>query len=139
MPPAANVMLDRYLRHRRIWEISLWTAWYLIDAAANSAVVMMDLKRRDLGFDWWEPVVWEYSSALMLLALLPAQLAFDRRLPFQAGTWRRALPGHLLATIPYSLAHVFGMVGLRHLAYGAAGSHYDFGHWPRELDRKSVV
>jgi DNA-binding LytR/AlgR family response regulator len=25
------------------------------------------------------------------------------------------------------------MVALRHLAYALAGSHYDFGHWPREL------
>ena len=126
-------MLDQYLRHRRIWEVALWTAWWLLDAAANSTVALMDIERRDLQFEWWEPVVWEYSSSLTLLALLSAQLAFDRLLPFQAENWRRALVGHLLATIPYSLLHVFGMVGLRHLAYGVAGSHYDFGHWPKEL------
>lgn len=126
-------MLDRYLRHRRIWAIALWTAWWLLDAAANSTVALMDIERRDLQFDWWEPVVWEYSSSLTLLALLSAQLAFDRLLPFQAENWRRALVGHLLATIPYSLLHVFGMVGLRHLAYSVAGSQYDFGHWPKEL------
>ena len=73
------------------------------------------------------------AGALLLLALLPAQLAFDRRFPFQAATWRRALAGHLLATVPYSLLHVVGMVGLRHLAYGAVGSQYDFGYWPKEL------
>jgi DNA-binding LytR/AlgR family response regulator len=133
MPAAANAMLDRYLRHRRLWELALWTAWWLIDAAANSVVVIMDIERRDLQVAWWEPVVWEYSSALVLLALLPAQLAFDRRLPFQAETWRRALPGHLLATLPYSLAHVLGMVGLRHVAYAVAGARYDFGYWPKEL------
>jgi hypothetical protein len=133
MPATANARLDRYLRHRRVWEIALWTAWWLLDAAANSVVVLMDIDRRDSRFDWWEPVVWEYSSALVLLALLPAVLAFDRRLPFRAETWRRALPAHLLATIPYSLVHVFGMVGLRHLAYGVAGYQYDFGDWPREL------
>ena len=126
-------MLDRYLRHRRIWEIALWTAWWLLDAAANSTVALMDIERRELQFEWWEPVVWEYSSSLTLLALLSAQLAFDRLLPFQAENWRRALVGHLLATIPYSLLHVFSMVGLRHVAYSVAGSHYDFGHWPKEL------
>jgi hypothetical protein len=126
-------MLDRYLRHRRIWEIALWTTWYLLDAAGNSVVVLMDFERRDLSVDWWEPVVWEYSSALMLLALLPAQLAFDRRFPFRAATWRQAAAAHLVATIPYSLIHVFGMVGLRHLAYGAVASRYEFGHWPKEL------
>jgi len=126
-------MLDRYLRHRRIWEIALWTTWYLLDAAGNSVVVLMDFERRDLSVDWWEPVVWEYSSALMLLALVPAQLAFDHRFPFRAATWRRAVAAHLIATIPYSLIHVFGMVGLRHLAYGAVASRYEFGYWPKEL------
>jgi hypothetical protein len=133
MSVPANPMLDRYLRRRRIWEIALWAAWWLLDAAFNSGVVIMDIERRDLQFDWWEPVVWEYSSALLLLALVPAQLAFDRRFPFQAATWRRAAVGHLLATVPYSLLHVVGMVGLRHLAYRAAGGEYDFGHWPKEL------
>ena len=126
-------MLDRYLRHRRIWEIALWTGWWLLNAAVNSTVVSMDMERRDLQFDWWEPVVWEYSSALLLLALLPAQLAFDRRFPFHAETWRRAAAAHLLATIPYSLTHVSGMVGLRHLAYSVLGGEYDFGYWPKEL------
>ena len=133
MSSPANPLLDRYLRHRRSWEIALWTTWWLLDAAANSAVAIMDVERRHLQFDWWEPVVWEYSSALLLLALLPAQLAFDRRFPFQAATWQRALTAHLLATVPYSLLHVFGMVGLRHLAYAAAGYQYDFGYWPKEL------
>jgi LytTr DNA-binding domain len=133
MSSPANPMLDRYLRHRRIWEIALWTTWWLLDAGFNSAVVIMDIERRELRFDWWEPVVWEYSSALLLLALVPAQLAFDRRFPFHAETWRRAVVGHLLATVPYSLLHVVGMVGLRHVAYSAAGSEYDFGNWPKEL------
>ena len=133
MSTPANPLLDRYLRHRRIWEVALWTTWWLLDAAANSAVALMDFERRGLPVDWWEPVVWEYSSAILLLALVPAQLAFDRRFPFQAETWRRAAVGHLLATIPYSLIHVFGMVGLRHLAYRVAGAQYDFGHWPKEL------
>jgi hypothetical protein len=133
MTPVTNATLDRYLRHRRGWEIALWAAWWLLDAAANSAVAIMDMERRGLQFAWWEPVVWEYSSALMLLALLPAQLAFDRRFPFGAANWRRAAVAHLAATIPYSLMHVFGMVGLRHLAYSVAGSDYDFGDWPKEL------
>ncbi|HET9445577.1 MAG TPA: hypothetical protein VFO35_04915, partial [Steroidobacteraceae bacterium] len=100
MAPSANAMLDRYLRHRRAWEIGLWSAWFFLDAAANSVVVIMDIERRGLTSPWWQPVVWEYSSALLLLALLPAVLAFDRRLPFRAETWRRVLPAHLLATIP---------------------------------------
>jgi hypothetical protein len=93
----------------------------------------MDAQRRSLHFDWWEPVTWEFTSIVVLLALIPAQLTFEHRVPLRLGTLRRNLPWHLLATIPYSLVHVLCMVGLRHLVYEVNGGHYDFGNWPREL------
>lgn len=133
MPPNTPVLLERYLRHRRAWEVTLWTLWGLLNFAANSIVALMDLERRSLAFDWWEPVTWEFSSTALLLALIPAQLAFERRFPVQLGTWKRMLPLHLLATIVYSLVHVLGMVALRHFIYGIVGSRYSFGDWPREL------
>ncbi len=133
MPPVTPVLLERYLRHRRAWEVTFWMVWGLLNVVANSIVAIMDVERRSLAFAWWEPVTWEFSSTVMLLALVPAQLAFERRFPFQPGTWRRAVPWHLLATVVYSLVHVFGMVALRHLIYEIAGSRYSFGDWPREL------
>jgi hypothetical protein len=133
MPPNTPVLLERYLRHRRAWEVTLWTLWGLLNFAANSIVALMDIQRRSLAFDWWEPVTWEFSSTVLLLALIPAQLAFERRFPVQLGTWKRMLPLHLLATIVYSLVHVLGMVALRHFIYGIVGSRYSFGDWPREL------
>jgi hypothetical protein len=133
MPPDRPALLDRYLQHRRAWEIALWVVFGLLSATANSVVVIMDLQRRSLPFDWWQPVTWEFSSTIVLLALVPAQLAFERRFPLRLGLWRRNLPWHVLATVPYSLIHVLCMVGLRHLVYEANGDHYDFGYWPREL------
>lgn len=133
MPPDTPVLLERYLRHRRTWEVTFWMVWALLNVAANSIVAIMDVERRSLAFAWWEPVTWEFSSTVMLLVLVPALLAFERRFPLQPGTWRRALLLHLLATVAYSLIHVLGMVALRHLIYGIAGSHYSFGDWPREL------
>jgi hypothetical protein len=116
-----------------MWETLLWSTWWLVDGAFNSVVALMDVERPHLGFDWWEPVTWEYSSAVMLMALLPLQLWFDRRLPFQTQTWRRVLPWHLLATIPYSLLHVFGMVAIRKAVYHLNDDRYEFGNWPVEL------
>jgi hypothetical protein len=134
MSPPQPRLLDRYLRHRHLWETGMWVFGLLFGAGVNSMVSWMDLQRRELNrFDWWEPVTWEYSSALMLLALLPALLAFERRFPIRVTTWRRVLPWHLLAAAVFCLVHVFGMVGLRHLVYGAIGSEYSFGDWPREL------
>lgn len=77
----------------------------------------------------WQPWLWEWSSTLMFLALLPAVIAVEKRWPFRFDTWRRSLPLHLLASVPFSLIHVGGMIVLRKLAYIMAGQHYDFGLW----------
>ena len=133
MPPDTPVLLERYLRHRRAWEVTFWLLWGLLNGIANSVVAIMDIERRLLAFAWWEPVTWEFSSTVMLLALVPAVLAFERRFPLQQSTWRRVVPWHVIATVVYSVAHVLGMVALRHLIYEIAGSRYSFGDWPTEL------
>lgn len=133
MPQNQRALLDRYLRQRHAWEIAAWIVIPLLAAGANSIVTLMDFERRRLQVAWWEPVTWELSSGIVMIALLPALLAFERRCPIRLDTWRRALPWHWVASLVYSLAHVLGMVGLRHIAYAAAGSEYDFGEWPREL------
>ncbi|MFL6576219.1 MAG: LytTR family transcriptional regulator DNA-binding domain-containing protein [Povalibacter sp.] len=131
MPNESHHTLDRYDRHRLLWETLLWGSWWLVNGAFNSVVAYMDVHEQ--GFAWWEPVTWEYSSAIVMFALLPLQLWFERRFPFHTQTWRRVLPWHLLATIPYSLLHVLGMVAIRQVVYHLNGSRYDFGYWPEEL------
>ena len=128
-----STLLERYLRRRSFWEVALWVIGLLTAAIVNSIVSWMDLQRRQLHFAWWEPVSWEFSSALVTLALLPALFAFERRFPISLSTWRRAVPWLELAAGVYSLIHVLGMVGLRHLIYGGVGLEYSFGNWPREL------
>lgn len=133
MHPTASTRLDRYLERRRLWEVLLWTLFAVINVAANSVVATIELERHGHSFDWWEPVIWEATSVIVLMALLPVQLLFDRRYPIRADNWRRVLGWHLLATVPYSLVHVAAMVSLRQLIYRSVGAEYDFGNWPREL------
>jgi len=133
MPQSKPTLLDRYLRRRGFWEVVLWVGCLLLAATVNSIVSWMDLERRHLNFAWWEAVTWEFSSVLVTLALLPALFAFERSFPIRLSTWRRAMPWHLLAATMYSVTHVLGMVGLRHLIYGWMGFEYSFGDWPREL------
>ena len=133
MPNESHGALDRYDRHRRMWETLLWGTWWSVNAAFNSVVSFMDMHRHGMDVEWWEPLTWEYSSAALLFALLPLQLWFDRRFPFRAQTWRRVLPWHVLATIPYSLLHVLGMVAIREVVYQLNGSRYQFGSWDEEL------
>ncbi len=124
---------DRYQPWKRTVEVAFWLAMTVLNAAANSITVMMDMRRSGLDFETWEPVVWEWSSGLLLLALLPAVLWFSRRFPLHWDNWRRQLPWHVLASVVFSLVHVLGMVALRKLVYATQGMTYDFGAWPREL------
>jgi hypothetical protein len=111
----------------------MWTAWLTMSATAGSITAWMEIQRGHMHHAWWEPVTWEFSSVLMLLALVWPLAVFEIRFPFRFDSWRRVLPWHLLGVVVFSLVHVVGMVGLRRLVYAAAGSSYDFGNWPREL------
>jgi hypothetical protein len=128
-----RVNLQAYLRHRRVFETGLWVLFFGINWAANTAVVHADLDRAGLKVAAWEPAAWEGSSGLVMLALIPALLWFDRRFPLARPNLGRHLAAHAAFTLPFSLAHILGMVGLRKLIYAAAGRAYEFGDWPTEL------
>lgn len=71
--------------------------------------------------------MWEFSSVFMIGILLPVLAWLYRRFPFHARRWYRPAIIHALATLPFSIIHVSGMVGLRKLVYDLAGSTYHFG------------
>ncbi|MDI9240062.1 LytTR family DNA-binding domain-containing protein [Lysobacter sp. LF1] len=118
---------------RRVFEVGFWVVTALINAAANSITVLIDVRNNGLGFASWEPVTWEWSSAVLMLALVPAVVWFTRRAPLHWDTWRRTLPWHVLASVVFCLVHVVGMVAIREAVYAAHGMDYDFGNWPRQL------
>src|SRR5688500_16467799 len=111
-PPTADAPVptsyDRYRPWRRPVEIGFWVAMYLVNAMANTATVWMDIRRLHLGFSAWEPAVWEWSSALVALALVPAVVWFTRRVPLHFDTWTRALPLHVLGSLAWSALNVAG-------------------------------
>lgn len=133
MPDSTRSVLERYLRWRRLFEVGFWVLYYLSGAVLDTAIVGLDVRRLHLQFGTWEPAVWEWSSHLVMLALVPAVIAFERRMPLHFGMLRRNLPWHVVAAVVFSAVHVLGMVGLRKLAYGFVGASYDFGSWPREM------
>lgn len=122
-----------FWRWRWAIEIGFWILLTATNGVANSVTVIMDVHRVGLDFADWEPAVWEWSSGLMVLALVPALLVWTRRVPLQWDGIGRRLALHLLGSVVFSLVHVAGMVALRKLAYAALNGHYDFGDWPREL------
>ncbi len=114
-----------FQRWRRPAEWTFWVLLFTLNTVFNGIVARIDNAKLAA----WEPWTWEISSSVLILALLPAVLAVERRWPFRFDTWRQNLPRHLLASVPFSAAHVLGMVALRKLAYWMAGRHYDFGVW----------
>ena len=98
-------------------------------AVSNAFTAIADEARGGVHLAAWEPITWEFSSVACIWLLIPAIGWWLEQFPLVHGGWVRSLPAHLLATLPFSLLHVAGMVGLRHLVYRSMGSHYDFGPW----------
>lgn len=125
--------LQRYLRHRRAFEVGLWATFFLVNFLANTVVVWLDIEKMGLDVPRWKPVVWEGTSGLAMALLIPVLLAFDRRFPIARGSIGRGLVAHALFTVPWSLVHVGAMVALRKLIYMTVGAPYRFGELPGEL------
>jgi two-component system LytT family sensor kinase len=75
----------------------------------------------------WQPMVWELSSAVVIFALIPLIVRFERHFPLDARPRWRIFAAHAGAALLFSAAHVAGIVVLRKLAYAVAGQRYDFG------------
>lgn len=126
-------LLARYQPWRRVVEPGFWIAALLIEGVFNSWTVWIDLNRGGHHVGYWEPAVWEFSSNLVVLLLVPVVLAYERRFPLQWNLLKRNLPLHLAGSIAFSLVHVGAMVLLRKMAYLAQGEDYRFGDLPSEL------
>lgn len=129
----SNQLYRRYAPWRRHVEISYWVLVYGISAVFNSLTEVMDIRRRGLEIADWQPVVWESTSALSFLLLIPALVLFTRWISPRFLDWRRVLLAYFLASLAYSFAHVLMMVGFREAIYWLFDANYSFGPWPREL------
>jgi hypothetical protein len=133
MPADPRDLLQRYLPYRRYFEAAFWVAFYLLGAVVNTVVAQLDIARVHLAFARWEPAVWEWTSHLASLALLPAVVVVESRFPLRFGSMRASLPWHAVASVAYSVIHVLAMVGARMAIYASQNLDYDFGYWPREF------
>lgn len=98
-------------------------------AISNVFTAIADRARDGVHLAAWEPVTWEFSSIVCIWLLIPAIGWWLKQFPLVPGGWPRSLPAHLLATLPFSLLHVGGMVALRNLVYRLMGWHYHFEPW----------
>lgn len=133
MPPPAPSSFERFAPYRRAVEIGYFVLVAIVNATSNTITVQMEHARLGTDIQPFEPAIWEWSSTLVILALVPALVMFTRRWPLAWQGLRRTLPLYVAVSVLWSVLHVVGMVALRKLAYAYSGSNYDFGQWPREL------
>jgi len=91
----------------------------------------------------WKPLVWELSSAIVIFAVVPLIVRFERSFRLDARPRRRIIVAHAGAAFLFSAWHVAAIVVLRKLAYSFAGQTYDFGDVPirffYELQKDLIV
>jgi hypothetical protein len=119
--------LDVDSRRLTVWRYAIVAVILAAIALSNAFSERADFAGFGDALPLWEPLVWEFSSVVMIGALLPPLAWFSRRFPLVTHRWYRSLPMHLLATVPFSIMHVAGMVGLCKLVYALAGGSYHFG------------
>lgn len=109
--------------------------YLLINNGVNATSVWMEHNRGDgpPGIALWEPFVWEYTSAVSTLCVLPLMFYLFSRIPFHLSQIKRQLAIHIFASIVFSLLHVGLMVVFREVIYSATGGNYQFGDVFTEL------
>jgi len=127
--PSRN-LYERFEPLRRSAEIAFWIVVFVLHAAFDSVIALVDSREMADAHPAWQVLTWELSSHAALLALVPAMVAMARRFPLDRWTgFGRNLAWHVAASVAVSAAHVVLMVAARHVVYALAGSSYDFGGW----------
>lgn len=125
MTDTPQTWLARYRPWKRTAEVGFWVAVLLIQMLFNAITTWMDLR----SFPFWQPLVWELTSNLVVGLLVPAIVAFERRFPLRWDTLPRNLAWHLAGTLGFCTLHLAGMLGLRSAVYAALGMTYEHAGW----------
>jgi two-component system LytT family sensor kinase len=112
----------------------LLTRWGLLSLLAtllgllNFSVALNTWRAEGVSRSAKYPLLWELTGIYSFLILLPPLLALIRRFPLERGLWRRHLPVHVLAFVPFSIGHTLLMWGSRIALYRLLGwGRYDYG------------
>lgn len=104
----------------------LFALMVVLQFVSNYSTMVTDLRRSGSHEPAWHIAIWQGSSTLIWLLLVPVIWQAVARIQPHGMGWPRTIALHALLTLPVSLAHILGMIALRHLAYAAAGESYRF-------------
>ncbi|MGA9574205.1 MAG: LytTR family DNA-binding domain-containing protein [Lysobacterales bacterium] len=122
---AFSAYLGAYRRHPSFLMATL--AINAIFAAVNSASMISDFARIGKPIAWGKPVLYEVSSAIAIIIMLPLIIRAGEAWRPTRTNWLSLLPRYILATIAFSAGHVTLMVLMRKLLVPPLfGGSYEF-------------
>ncbi len=119
-PPRAGQTLERRVLRRIFWPAVVGLAGV---GTVNVMTLLTEAQRTKTPLDVGIPLVLEFSSISILVALIPAMSVFVRMVPPERLQWAIVLPFYLGMSIAFSALHVLGMVTLRKIMFWAFWGH----------------
>jgi sensor histidine kinase YesM len=89
---------------------------------------LISLRSAGSHMEAWKPFVWETSSVLVILALIPAIVWVEKRFRLDSRPRGRIVAIHFLSACVFSVVHTSGMVAIRKLGFMIVGESYTFGN-----------
>jgi len=128
-------ILIKFKKHPQLYEMLFIAGYLLINNTIHATSILMEAKRhaKEIPFPIWQPFLWEYSSALSLLMLLPFLLLFLNKVPLTWQLIKKNAIWHLIGSIVFSIMHISLMVLFRKIFYLSQNLHYEFGEMPTEF------
>lgn len=118
---------ELFLKHQTLWGAALLISWFGINILVLATNRIFEFSREGKNIPLWEPFSWEISSQVMILLLIPIGLYIHDQW-IEKLKFKSRLLFHILATIPFSVVHIAGMVGIRKVWYHLMDTDYYFGN-----------
>lgn len=100
------------------------TVALLLFALVNTFSVLDEIKGTGRRLAFWEPLVWETSSVLVILAIMPLFTTLVRRVWPLDPPWPRTVAVHVAGLLAFAVIHITAMGVLRWAIYKVVGGYY---------------
>jgi len=128
-------ILSSFEKRPKLYELLFISFYLLINNTISATSILMEASRggQEIPFPFWQPFVWEYSSALSLILLLPLLILLLTKVPLTWPFIKQNIIWHIFGSFVFSMMHISLMVLFRKIAYISQNLRYEFGEMPIEL------
>ncbi|WP_159107174.1 LytTR family DNA-binding domain-containing protein [Azospirillum sp. B4] len=116
----------------KAWAL-VWLGFAFLPTTINAFSLLAEYERTNRAIPTWEPFLWEYSSGVALLLVLPLVRWSINHTPSWGEAPLRFIGQYAISAAAFSALHLAAMMMLRMAAYGALGQSYDFDDWRDDL------